>query len=155
MNQKKKTEADAKLANLWESIHRHITEITVLDPACGSGSFLVGMLYVLDDLRERAEKHLSINNKSSFERRKEIIGKNLYGVDVKQWACKVAELRLWLALVIDADFDTAELTVRKQNEPLLPDFSFNIRYGDSIVQDIGGKEPRTNPLPRQRRARGT
>ena len=133
-----KMEADAKLADLWEAIYQHITEITVVDPACGSGSFLVGMLYVLDDLRERAEKYLSINSKSSFERRKEIIGKNLYGVDVKQWACKVAELRLWLALIIDADFDKAELTVRKLNEPLLPDFSFNIRHGDSIVQDVGG-----------------
>ena len=132
-----KTEADAKLVDLWESIYKHLSEITVLDPACGSGSFLVGMLYVLDDLRERAEEHLGINAASNFERRKEIIGKNLYGVDVKEWACKVAELRLWLALIIDAKFTTAELKVRK--DPLLPDFSFNIRHGDSIVQDIGGK----------------
>ena len=131
-----KAEADAKLADLWEAIYQHLTEITVLDPACGSGSFLVGMLHVLDDLRERAEKHLGIDTASSFERRKEIIGKNLYGVDVKQWACKVAELRLWLALIIDADMPVAELHVR--DEPLLPNFSFNIRHGDSIVQDVGG-----------------
>ncbi|MDE0088078.1 MAG: Eco57I restriction-modification methylase domain-containing protein [Candidatus Poribacteria bacterium] len=131
-----KEEADAKLANLWQDIYNHLTEITVVDPACGSGSFLVGMLHVLDDLRERAENYLDINVESRFERRKEIIGKNLYGVDVKQWACKVAELRLWLTLIIDAEFTAAELKVR--NEPLLPDFSFNIRHGDSIVQDIGG-----------------
>ena len=131
-----KAEADAKLTHLWEDIHNHITEITVVDPACGSGSFLVGMLHVLDDLRERAEHQIGISAESRFERRKEIIGKNLYGVDVKQWACKVAELRLWLALIIDAEFTTAKLNVRA--EPLLPDFSFNIRHGDSIVQDIGG-----------------
>ena len=131
-----KDEADSKLADLWQDIYDHITEITIVDPACGSGSFLVGMLHVLDDVRERAEHHLRKSDESRFERRKEIIGKNLYGVDVKQWACKVAELRLWLALIIDAEFTAAELTVR--NEPLLPDFSFNIRHGDSIVQDIGG-----------------
>ena len=131
-----KIEADAKLADLWEAIYQHLTEVTVLDPACGSGSFLVGMLHVLDDLRERAEKYLGIDTQSSFERRKEIIGKNLYGVDVKRWACKVAELRLWLALIIDADISVEELHVR--DEPLLPNFSFNIRHGDSIVQDIGG-----------------
>ena len=131
-----KMEADAKLTDLWEDIHKHLSEITVLDPACGSGSFLVGMLHVLNDLHERAEVTLGIDSISQFERRKVLIGKNLYGVDVKQWACKIAELRLWLSLIIDAEFTTAELNVRK--EPLLPDFSFNIRHGDSIVQDIGG-----------------
>lgn len=131
-----KDEADSKLADLWEEIYEHLNSVTVLDPACGSGSFLVGMLHVLDDLHERAEKHIGTKYESSYERRKAIIGKNLYGVDVKPWACKVAELRLWLALIIDAEFTTAELNVRP--EPLLPDFSFNIRHGDSIVQDIGG-----------------
>ena len=131
-----KMEADAKLTDLWEDIHKHLSEITVLDPACGSGSFLVGMLYVLDDLHERAERYLGIESISQFERRKALIGKNLYGVDVKQWACKIAELRLWLSLVIDAEFTVAELNIR--SDPLLPDFSFNIRHGDSIVQNIGG-----------------
>ncbi len=133
-----KTEADEKLndANLWEDIHKHLTEITVLDPACGSGSFLVGMLHVLDDIHKRAEPYIGIDELSRFERRKALIGKNLYGVDVKRWACKVAELRLWLALIIDADIPDAELRVG--TEPLLPNFSFNIRHGDSIVQDIGG-----------------
>ena len=133
-----KTEADKKLddANLWEDVHKHLTDITVLDPACGSGSFLVGMLHVLDDLHERVEPYIRVEAASRFERRKALIGRNLYGVDVKQWACKVAELRLWLALIIDADIPDAELRVG--TEPLLPNFSFNIRHGDSIVQDIGG-----------------
>ena len=131
-----KMEADAKLTDLWEDIHKHLSEITVLDPACGSGSFLVGMLHVLDDLHERAERYLGIDRISQFERRKALIGKNLYGVDVKQWACKIAELRLWLSLIIDAEFTVAELNIRQ--DPLLPDFSFNIRHGDSIVQNIGG-----------------
>ena len=147
-----KTEVDDKLAaaSLWEPIHKHLTEITVLDPACGSGSFLVGMLHVLDDVQERARRSLGINTESSFERRKSIIGKNLYGVDVKQWACKVAELRLWLALIIDAEIPVAELSVRA--EPLLPNFSFNIRHGDSIVQDIGGMNLAQTRAIGQRRA---
>ena len=72
----------------------------------------------------------------SFDRKKDIIGQNLYGVDVMEWACHVAELRLWLALVIDAEFSPAELHLRA--EPLLPHFSFNIRCGDSLIQEIGG-----------------
>ena len=48
----------------------------------------------------------------------------------------MAELRLWLSLIVDADIPRAELQVR--NEPLLPHFSFNIRSGDSLLQEIGG-----------------
>ena len=131
-----KAEADAQLAAQWQAIAAHLNRLTVLDPACGSGSFLVGMLHILDDLGERAARYLGAPATSRFERRKAIIGKNLYGVDVMPWACKVAELRLWLALIIETEIPAAELELRA--EPLLPDFSFNIRHGDSLVQDIGG-----------------
>ena len=132
-----KTDADDKLATaqLWEPLDTTLKRLTVVDPACGSGSFLVGMLHILNDLRDRVNCGLG-REESSFERKKDIIGQNLYGVDVMEWACHVAELRLWLALVIDAEFSPAELHLR--NEPLLPHFSFNIRCGDSLVQEIGG-----------------
>ena len=132
-----KAEADGKLteAQLWDSLDTTLKGLAVVDPACGSGSFLVGLLHILDDLRDRANQGLG-REESSFERKKDIIGQNLYGVDVMEWACHVAELRLWLALIIDAEFSPAELHLR--NEPLLPHFSFNIRCGDSLVQEIGG-----------------
>jgi hypothetical protein len=90
-------------AKLWPEIDGRLKDITVVDPACGSGSFLLGMLHVIDDLQERANQRLG-RKESAFERKKRIIGENLYGVDVMDWACHVAELRLWLALVIDAEF---------------------------------------------------
>ena len=132
-----KADADGKLAAalLWEPLDGCLKALAVVDPACGSGSFLVGMLHILNDLRERVNCGLR-REESSFDRKKGIIGQNLYGVDVMEWACHVAELRLWLALVIDAEFSPAELHLR--NEPLLPHFSFNIRCGDSLVQEIGG-----------------
>jgi len=132
-----KAAADAAFSNakLWPSLISVLNEITIVDPACGSGSFLVGMLYVLDDMYRRAEKQLGIEE-NPFERKKRIIGQSLYGVDVMDWACGVAELRLWLALVIDADFAQEDLHLR--HEPLLPNFSFNIRCGDSLVQEMGG-----------------
>ena len=132
-----KAEADGKLAEtqFWGHLDTILKELAVVDPACGSGSFLVGMLHILDDLRDRVNQGLG-REESNFDRKKDIIGQNLYGVDVMEWACHVAELRLWLALVIDAEFSPAELHLR--NEPLLPHFSFNIRCGDSLVQEIGG-----------------
>jgi len=132
-----KVDADKAVADaaLWPNINECLREITVLDPACGSGSFLVGMLNILDDLQERAGQQLGFQE-NSYDRKKRIIGQSLYGVDVKDWACHVAELRLWLALIIDADFSSEELHIRP--EPLLPHFSFKIRCGDSLVQEVGG-----------------
>ncbi|MBM4275368.1 MAG: hypothetical protein FJ134_13040 [Deltaproteobacteria bacterium] len=132
-----KEEADQKItaAQLWGPIEQHLQSLTVLDPACGSGSFLVGMLHILDDLHVRACRQLG-KVEDPYERKKRIIGQNLYGVDVMEWACRVAELRLWLALIIDADFTREDLHVR--TEPLLPNFTFNIRPGDSLVQEVGG-----------------
>jgi len=132
-----KIEADRAVAGaaLWPALSEHLHDITVLDPACGSGSFLVGMLNILDDLLERVNRQLGITE-APYERKKRIIGQSLYGVDVMEWACHVAELRLWLALIIDAEFTREELHVRR--EPLLPYFSFKVRCGDSLVQEVGG-----------------
>lgn len=127
-----------KSAGLWRQIRDTLRDTKIVDPACGSGSFLVGMLHILDDLEMRAQKYLGESEKpeSAYERRKRIVGQCLYGVDVMEWACHIAELRLWLALVIDAEFSGAELAAR--NEPLLPNFTFNIRCGDSLVEEVAG-----------------
>jgi len=132
-----KRAADRVLAadKLWPALNNRLREITVLDPACGSGSFLVGMLNILDDLQARAAEKLGITE-TAYDRKKRIIGQSLYGVDVMDWACHVAELRLWLSLIIDAQFTKADLKMRE--EPLLPHFTFKIRCGDSLVQEIGG-----------------
>ncbi len=132
-----KVDADEAVARagLWPALKERLQDITVLDPACGSGSFLVGMLNILDDLQERADKQLGVAE-TPYDRKKRIIGQSLYGVDVMSWACHIAELRLWLALIIDADFTPEDLHIRR--EPLLPHFSFKIRCGDSLVQEAGG-----------------
>ena len=130
-----KARADAALAasDLWPQLSDLLRGVTVVDPACGSGSFLVGMLLALDDLLARADDQLG-QDQTSYERRKRIIGASLYGVDVMDWAVHVAELRLWLQLVIETELAPAELKFR----PLLPNLSFKVRPGDSLVQEVGG-----------------
>lgn len=129
--------ADQQVADegLWAELDSRLQEITVVDPACGSGSFLVGMLQVLDDLQERAARQLG-REEESYDRRKRIIGQSLYGVDVMDWAVRVAELRLWLSLIIETELSRDELHVRE--EPLLPHFTFKLRPGDGLVQEVGG-----------------
>ncbi len=130
-----KASADNKLTenNLWGELDALLQNITVVDPACGSGSFLIGMLQVLDDLIQRADTILG-RTQTPYERRKRIIGQSLYGVDVMRWAVDVAELRLWLQLVVETELKPAELKLN----PLLPNLTFKIRRGDSLVQELGG-----------------
>ena len=126
-------------AGLWPQVGEVLRDITALDPACGSGSFLVGMLHVLDDLQQRANQQIGVDE-GAYDRKRRIIGQSIYGVDVMDWACHVAELRLWLSLIVHADYTRQQLHQRR--EPLLPHFSFKIRCGDSLVQEIGGLDLR-------------
>ncbi len=112
-------------------IRDRIHEVKVVDPACGSGAFLVGMLKVLSGvLRTIHEK--SGEPLDMFNERRRMIGENLYGVDIKSWAVKIAELRLWLTLIIEADEEKLAL----RNKPLLPNLDYNILQGDSLVEEI-------------------
>jgi len=130
-----------KTFNLWDQLNTHLQGIAVLDPACGSGSFLVGMLHVLDDLQDRVNQQRKVDE-NPYRRKKRIIGQSLYGVDAMGWAVHIAELRLWLTLIVDADItpDSDMASEEKRHvrpDPLLPHLSFKIRQGDSLVQELG------------------
>ncbi|MDH7605599.1 MAG: Eco57I restriction-modification methylase domain-containing protein, partial [Melioribacter sp.] len=108
-----------------------LKNVTIADPAVGSGAFPVGMLQVLDETIRLLSNE---KNENAFERKKEIISRSLYGVEVKAWAVWICQLRLWLSLFIDMPDEFS-----KSFEPLLPNLEFKIRRGDSIVQKIGDK----------------
>lgn len=127
----------------WHDLENACDNLSAVDPACGSGAFLVGMLNVLDELYRIIYKHIE-RDLSDFERKYRIIQYSLYGVDVMPWAIHAAELRLWLQLIIETELRDGEL----QKSPLLPNLNLNLRIGDSLVQEIGGVNfnVRTNDL---------
>jgi hypothetical protein len=119
--------------NLWPALAERLDEITVLDPACGAGSFLVGMLRLLDDLQARAGAQLG-RTESPLERKRRIISRNLYGVDVMARACEAADLRLKLALLAGP---TAPGGHYLQPGPgLLPQVAGNVAVADSLTQPV-------------------
>lgn len=123
-----------KIAAVWPNpFEDALDNLTIVDPAVGSGSFLVGMLNVLSELYKLVYRDVG-RKIDDFEIKKQIIGRSLYGVDVMEWAVHVCELRLWLQLVVEAEIPLAE---RKTN-PLLPNLTFKIRPGDSLVEEVGG-----------------
>jgi hypothetical protein len=115
--------------------------LSLLDPACGSGAFLVAAMRTLinvysavigkikfvndrtlsDWLTKREGEHRSL----AYFIKKTIITENLYGVDLMEEATEIARLRLFLALV-------ASVESVDQLEPL-PNIDFNIRAGNSLI----------------------
>ena len=117
----------------WRQLEDVLNNLSVVDPACGSGAFLVGMLNVVSDSYKMIYKHIG-NSLSDFALKNRVIQYSLYGVDVMPWAIHAAELRLWLQLIVETEFKKEEL----RQHPLLPNLNLNLRVGDSLVQEIGG-----------------
>jgi len=122
-----------------KQMRRALDKVRVVDPAVGSASFLVGMMNVLVDIHRNLSSKIDQKEENLFALKNMVISENLYGVDVKDWAVMVGELRLWLSLVIDTD--EKELLKMGQNiyqQPLLPNLTFKIHQGDSLVEEIAG-----------------
>lgn len=96
--------------------------LRVLDPACGSGAFLVHIMERLAALRV----HLG-ESRCVHEIRREILTRSIFGVDVNSTAVWLCELRLWLSMAIeDPERDPMKVTA-------LPNLDRNIRVGDSLA----------------------
>ncbi|MCA0267894.1 MAG: putative DNA binding domain-containing protein [Bacteroidetes bacterium] len=115
--------------------------LSVLDPACGSGAFLVAALKKLVTVYTALYGHAEVkasdpqlkawvdeaktHGSRGYVLKRQIVTHNLYGVDLMPEAVEIARLRLFLALVSSAQ------TV-DQLEPL-PNIDFNLLAGNSLV----------------------
>ena len=92
-----------------DRIEHALERVRVLDPAVGSGAFLVGALHELVGLRRACygARGVDVPRGSSLvaKWKRDFIGHSLYGVDIKPEAVEIARLRLWLSLVVDLDRD--------------------------------------------------
>jgi hypothetical protein len=111
-----------------------LESLAICDLAVGSGAFLVGMMQVLDEIEQKLRERFRFPAPNVFERKKQIISQSLYGVEVKEWAVWICQLRLWLSLFVDAPED-----MRLSPIAILPSLDFKVRQGDSLVQRIGNK----------------
>ena len=105
------------------SISRALEEVTVVDPACGSGAYLLGMMQELIELQNTLY-NVGVDAKSIYDLKLDIIRRNLYGVDLDGFAVNIAMLRLWLSLAIDYEGDDPQP---------LPNLDFKVLCGDSLL----------------------
>lgn len=124
-----------------------VSELKILDPACGSGSFLLGAYtYLLkwhldyySNLKDKnrlkdkiykgkdGEWHLTIQEK------KKILLNNIYGVDIDSQAVEVTKLSLLLKVLEGENRDVLETQQKLFKERALPDLENNIKCGNSLV----------------------
>lgn len=104
-------------------VEKLLREVTVCDPAIGSGAFPMGVLNIL--LTARHNLHDEFNKQEEFdslEIKKAIIRDNIYGVDIEQGAVDIARLRFWLAILVE-----------EQVAMPLPNLDYRIVRGNSLI----------------------
>ena len=136
------------------------SEIKVLDPACGSGSFLiVAYQFLLDwHLRQyttaapesdepaagKIKRHSNGKNpkiyrapgggwKLTTEERKRILLNNIFGVDIDSQAVEVTKLSLLLKVLEGETHQIRQRDWIKEGERILPDLDNNIKCGNSLI----------------------
>ena len=100
---------------------QRLASLRALDPACGSGAFLVHALERIADMRR-----LCGDQRDLGAVRRETLSQSIFGVDANPTAVWLCELRLWLSTVIETEVDHG------QRVPTLPNLDHNIRVGDSL-----------------------
>jgi len=120
--------------------------LRVLDPACGSGSFLLGAYqYLLDwhrdwyvedgpaNHRDRIYEGAGGQWRLTIGEKKRILLNNIYGVDIDPAAVEVTKLSLLLKVLEGESAETIGQTLRLFHERALPDLADNIKCGNSLI----------------------
>lgn len=143
-----KTIVDNTVGKLIEGkTPNQISKLKILDPACGSGSFLLGAYQKILDYHldyymslERPPKDVYFIGKDNQPRltireKKRILTNNIYGVDIDVNAVEVTKLSLLLKVLEDENKDVLEQQQKLFQEKVLPNLSYNIKCGNSLISD--------------------
>ena len=129
-----------------------VAKLRFVDPACGSGSFLLGLYGFLLDWHRRyyiatdPTKHskgklprLHQSHKTgggwklTAAEKKRILLANIYGVDIDAQAVEVTKLSLLLKVLEEESSETVAAQLKLFHERALPDLGKNIRCGNSLI----------------------
>jgi len=128
-----------------------VSRLRILDPACGSGSFLLGAFqflldwhleaYTQDDEPERwatggsprINKARDGSWRLTIDERKRILLNNIYGVDIDSQAVEVTKLSLLLKVLENEDQESLDGQLSLYKDRALPDLGDNIKCGNSLI----------------------
>ena len=131
------------------AILSRVAKLRILDPACGSGSFLIGAYQFLLDWHlqfylanspakwAKGGKPALVQSGKSWKltiaERKRILLANIYGVDIDTQAVEVTKLSLLLKVLEGETGQTLQTIFRLFQERALPDLGDNIKCGNSLI----------------------
>lgn len=142
------------VVNRLTEIDNALANVKVADPAVGSGAFPLGMMNEIVRARQNITAYMSIgmnaynkrmlyqNERSPYVLKYNTIKNCLYAVDIEPSAVDIAQLRLWLSLVIDDEINPlAQNDLEGHRDPLpLPNLECNILCGNSLIDEFRGKK---------------
>ena len=103
-----------------------LADITICDPAVGSGAFPVGMMTEIVRARRALTPYFKdAIGRTAYDFKRHAIQSCLYGVDIDAGAVEIAKLRLWLSLVVDEE--------NVQDIQPLPNLDYKIVAGNSLL----------------------
>ena len=85
-----------------------LKKVKVLDPACGSGAFPMGMLNRIVDIYKLLSHDDELTQKAIYNLKKEIIENCIYGVDIQPIAVQISKLRFFISLICEQEKDADE-----------------------------------------------
>ncbi|MFT4148429.1 MAG: N-6 DNA methylase, partial [Micrococcaceae bacterium] len=98
-----------------------LKQLKILDPACGSGAFPMGMQQLLLKIYKRHDG----SSFDAYQRKLSIIENNIYGSDIEPMAIEIAKLRAWLSLVVEYEGNAEILP--------LPNLEFKYVCANSLI----------------------
>ena len=122
-----------------------VSKMRFVDPACGSGSFLLGAFQYLIDWHiwyysklKKPPKDVIYTGKDGITRltvreKKRIVLNNIYGVDIDPQAVEVSMLSLLLKVLEDSNKDELEAQQKLFQERALPYLGDNIKCGNTLI----------------------
>lgn len=112
----------------------------VLDPACGSGTFLIQALrFIVEKNRPAPEKKSEKKKVLTLKEKREILEKCIYGVDLDKKATEITKLSL-LLLLLEGVQDNLLI-----KSAILPSLDKNIRHGNSLITPESAVQHLANP----------
>ena len=118
-------EKDSNLENEYKAIATKLQAIKILDPACGSGAFPMGLLNRMVDILKKIHPR-----KSVYDLKLSIIENCIYGSDIQCIAAQISKLRFFISLICDCEKDA---TKPNFGIPTLPNLETHFVAADSLL----------------------